>query len=93
MGRWRRRASTVPPHRHDPLPGEPADVLERQVCSGPEGCGLLGKPGDVHHPVGGEPLSVARARARSGRARPSAYLQEAARERDAAILGERDADD
>lgn len=55
-----RQTVDVPPHRHDPLPDEPADWQGWQVCSGRDGCGLLGAPGDPRHPAGAPALSVAR---------------------------------
>ncbi|MFY1669518.1 hypothetical protein ACN27G_06120 [Plantactinospora sp. WMMB334] len=81
----------VPPHGYaDPGPDEPADHAGRRPCAA---CGLMGQPGDGRHPVDGRPLAEVRAAARA--ARPArravdAVWRDAARARDAAILGERD---
>ena len=80
----RRRRTPAPPHRHDPLPDEPADWNGRQMCSGPQGCGLLGKAGDARHPDGAPPLAVARLAASLAAARLSAASGDV-RERDLAI--------
>lgn len=81
MKRYHRRGSArsnVHPHQHLADPAVPADHRGRQRCSV---CGLMGKLGDAHHP---DP-------AKAPRPRPmSPDLAAAAREREAAILGERD---
>jgi hypothetical protein len=73
-----RPTSRVHPHQHNPDPDIPADHRGHQRCST---CGLMGRQGDAHHP-NSPPLPVARPLTAEQRA--------AARDRDAAILGERD---
>ncbi|MDG4768755.1 hypothetical protein [Solwaraspora sp. WMMD792] len=69
--------SRVPPHLHQATRDLPADHRGRRVCVV---CGLLGEPGDAHHPITLPTTPV------------SPVLAAAAAARDAAILGERDAD-
>lgn len=76
----RRPASRVHPHQHVADPDVPADHRGHQRCTT---CGLMGAPGDPHHPTA-PPLPQARPM------RPG--LVEAAREREAAILGEKEDD-
>lgn len=47
------RKSKVPPHRFDEDPNIPPDWTSRRTCR----CGLVGEPGDQHHPVDADPLS------------------------------------
>ena len=90
-----RRRRPEPPHQHDPRPGEPADWNGRQVCNGPEGCGLLGKRGDPRHPVAAPPLAEARrAAGAAGNARKRVVTAPAdVAERDRAIRRRFDVDD
>lgn len=72
-----RRASRVHPHQFVADDETPADHRGRHRCST---CGLMGEPGDSHHPAA-PPLP---------RARPlSADVADALAAREAAILGER----
>jgi hypothetical protein len=64
----------VAPHAFDPEP-DSADFFGRQVC---RHCHLLGEPGDHRHPHGALPPPEL----------PPA-LADAARARDAAVLGEK----
>lgn len=81
MKRYLRRGqarSNVLPHQHLADPGVPADHRGRQRCSV---CGLMGEPGDAHHPDPALP--------RPSRPFPAGLI-EAAQQREAAILGEKD---
>lgn len=75
-----RTASRVHPHQHVPDTDFPADHRGRQRCTT---CGLMGRQGDGHHPDA-PPLPQARPL--------SPGLAEAAKARDAAILGEKEDD-
>lgn len=80
IGQRRRPVSRVHPHQHVPDPDVPADHRGHHRCTT---CGLMGAPGDTHHPA---PLPL-------GPARPlPPDLAQAAHDRDAAILGEREDD-
>lgn len=48
------RKSNVPPHRFDEDTDLPPDWTGRRTCR----CGLVGEPGDQHHPVDADPLST-----------------------------------
>jgi hypothetical protein len=85
----RRTRSRVPPHHFEPdeqlgaesyVPQARRCLPRRWWC---RRCGLLGEPGDARHPVGALPPPE-----------PDPVLAQAARQRDQAVLGEReDADD
>ncbi len=77
------RASRVHKHQFTPEPDFPADHRGRRRC---QACGLMGAPGDPHHPI---PDTAATTRPRP---LPPA-LAAAAAARDAAILGEKDEDE
>lgn len=72
------RRNGLPPHQFAVDDRIPPDWAERRWCV----CGLPGESGDDRHPVDAPPL---------GAPAPSrAVVEDAARDRDAAILGERD---
>lgn len=75
-----RKTSRVHPHQHVPDPDVPADHRGHQRC---RTCGLMGAQGDKHHPDA-PPLPPARPLPPG--------LAQAARDRDNAILGEREED-
>ena len=81
MATRRPPASRVRPHRFVVDEHEPRDYRNRAVC---RLCRLLGEPGDSRHPLNPPAPPAPR--------RWTPALVEAAREREAALLGERDTD-
>lgn len=80
IGQRARTSSRVHPHQHVADPDVPADHRGNQRCTT---CGLMGRQGDSRHPDA-PPLP---------RARPvPSWVAEAAHDREAAILGEREDD-